>query len=70
VLNVFHFWGQQGSGRRPNLGARAKVYPVLFNFSVDQKTRVILLLTQGQNNNSCSITIDADLELGLLALMN
>ncbi|MCM4170414.1 hypothetical protein DHD32_02890 [Arenibacter sp. TNZ] len=61
MLNVFHFGVNKVVDGALTIGARAKVYSSVFNFS-STKNKGYFVTNQGQNN-ILSHTIDADLEL-------
>lgn len=61
MVNVFHFGINKRMGRSLTLGARAKIYSGIFNFT-STNNKGYFVTTEGQNNIRAN-TIDADLEM-------
>ena len=61
MVNVFHFGVNKRVDRDLTIGARAKIYSGIFNFT-STKNKGYFVTTEGQNNLVAN-TIDADLEM-------
>lgn len=61
MVNVFHFGVNKRMDRDLTIGARAKLYSGILNFT-STRNKGYFVTTEGQNN-ICANTIDADLEM-------